>query len=398
VEEAFGSKAGLLCGYFHWVSGATDNAIYPSLFLEYLAEYAKLESGSNVERFFFCVVMTIILAVVNWTGLEIVGNLSLVVAITSMSPFILLCIIGIKDVDYHRWFIMPEQNVSMDDDAISGTTFLPSPTWGGVLWRPFVNSLFWNLNSFDVGASFAGEVRDPERVFPRAMFLSAIFVCLSYILPLGIALGATDSKQQQWSAGYLVTAASNIGGNWLGAWTLFASAISNIALFEAEMSGDAYQLMGMADRGLIPKVFTRRSRFGTPTNGILVGTAVIFCLSVADFDALVEMLNFSLCLSMLMEFSAFVKLRITDGDHDRPYRIPLNTFGCILFIIPPCTVCIVLMLYASKMTYVYFTILVCFGAVAHLLQKIGKHHDWWEYAVAPPKKTKSKKLNPAAPV
>lgn len=342
--------------------------------------------------------MTIILAFINWTGLEIVGNLSLVVAVTSMSPFILLCIIGVKDVDYHRWFIMPEPHVDMGEDAIPGTTFLPVPTWGGVLWRPFVNSLFWNLNSFDVGASFAGEVRDPERVFPRAMFLSAIFVCLSYILPLGIALGATDSKQQQWSAGYLVTAATNIGGNWLGAWTLFASAISNIALFEAEMSGDAYQLMGMADRGLIPKVFTRRSRFGTPTNGILVGTAVIFCLSVADFDALVEMLNFSLCLSMLMEFSAFVKLRITDGDHERPYRIPLNTFGCVLFIIPPCTVCIVLMMYASKMTYVYFTILVCFGAGGHLLQKIGKHHDWWEYAVAPPKKTKSKKPNPAVPV
>ena len=35
--------ASLLCGYFHWVSGATDNAIYPSLFLRYVASY--LTSG-----------------------------------------------------------------------------------------------------------------------------------------------------------------------------------------------------------------------------------------------------------------------------------------------------------------------------------------------------------------
>lgn len=352
-----------------------------------------MDFDSNITRFFLCVVMTVILALINWTGLEIVGKISIVVCIISMSPFFLLCIIGSKDVDVHRWLIVPESDVDMGEDAMTGSSFFPSPTWAGVHWRLFLNSLFWNLNSFDVGACFAGEVRDPERVFARAMFLSVIFVVISYILPLSIALGAIDSTQDQWNAGFLVTAASKIGGNWLGAWTLFASAISNIALFEAEMSGDAYQLLGMAQRGLIPKVFTRRSRFDTPTNGIMVGTAVIFCLSVANFDALVEMLNFSLCLSMLLEFSAFIKLRITDDDHERPYRVPLNTFGCILFVLPPCLICIVLMIFASKVTYVYFTVLVSFGAIAHLLQKVGKHRSWWEYVEAPPKKTGKKRAN-----
>eukprot|EP00573_Skeletonema_grethae_P011728 CAMPEP_0201699044 /NCGR_PEP_ID=MMETSP0578-20130828/22075_1 /ASSEMBLY_ACC=CAM_ASM_000663 /TAXON_ID=267565 /ORGANISM="Skeletonema grethea, Strain CCMP 1804" /LENGTH=399 /DNA_ID=CAMNT_0048185711 /DNA_START=78 /DNA_END=1274 /DNA_ORIENTATION=- len=36
VEEAFGERMGSLCGYLAWVSGATDNAIYPTLFLEYV--------------------------------------------------------------------------------------------------------------------------------------------------------------------------------------------------------------------------------------------------------------------------------------------------------------------------------------------------------------------------
>ena len=66
-----------------------------------------------------------------------------------------------------------------------------------------LNNLFWNLNSFDVGASFAGEVRDPEKVFPRAMFMSIVMVVLSYIIPLLAALGATDSTQSDWKAGYL---------------------------------------------------------------------------------------------------------------------------------------------------------------------------------------------------
>lgn len=265
-------------------------------------------------RFVFTVAITAVLSAINYTGLELVGNLSMVVCVISMSPFIIMCIFAIPQLDVNRWFIMPDPNLSdlnLDQD---GGGLLPIPLFAGVLWRPLLNSLFWNLNSFDVGASFAGEIRDPQRVFPRAMFLSIVFVVLGYLLPLLAALGAVDTEQQDWDAGYFTNVSTKIAGPWLGAWTVFAAAISNIALFEAEMSGDAYQLMGMADRGLIPKLFTKRSRYGTPTNGILLGTFVIVAMSIADFDQLVEMLNFAYSLSMLMEFGAFIKLRITDED------------------------------------------------------------------------------------
>jgi amino acid transporter len=313
VEEAFGPKASLLSGYFHWVSGATDNAIYPSLFLKYIASYMHSESflSTDLVRFTFTVAITLGLAAINYTGLDIVGNLSILVCIISMSPFVIMVVLAIPKIDPNRWMVMPDQTLIADDDA---TGFLTDPFMAGVHWRPLLNILFWNLNSFDVGASFAGEVRDAERVFPRAMFLSVIFVVVAYLLPLLAALGATDTNQQDWDAGYFTAVSVAIGGSWLGAYTVLASAISNVALFEAEMSGDAYQLMGMADRGLIPKWFTKRSRFGTPVNGIIIGTLVIILMSVADFDQLVEMLNFAYSFSFLMEFAAFVKLRITDGD------------------------------------------------------------------------------------
>jgi amino acid transporter len=313
VEEAFGPKASLLCGYFHWVSGATDNAIYPSLFLKYFASYIHSESffDSDLVRFTFTVGLTIVLSVINYSGLHIVGNLSIIISIISMSPFLIMVILSIPKIDPKRWWVMPEQNVQTDDDGVGIVT---TPLFDNVHWRPLLNNLFWNLNSFDVGASFAGEVRDPEQVFPRAMFLSIVMVVLSYIIPLLAALGATDSTQDDWNAGFLTTASVAIGGSWLGAFTVLGSAISNIALFEAEMSGDAYQLMGMADRGLIPKWFAKRSRFDTPVNGIVVGTLVIVLMSVADFDELVEMLNFAYSFSYLMEFAAFIKLRVTDSD------------------------------------------------------------------------------------
>ena len=114
------------------------------------------------------------------------------------------------------------------------------------------------------------KVADVKTTYPRARYL---------------VTGATDYDQTDWVDGHLATAANDIGGDFLSKWTVFAIGISNLALFEAEMSADAYQLMGMAERGYLPSFFKKRSKFGTPTAGILTGTLVIVIFSVADFNA-----------------------------------------------------------------------------------------------------------------
>ena len=81
VEHAFGEDMGGLCGILAWVSGAVDNAIYPTLFMEYVASvmgWDKDEFG-GVTRFASVAAITICLAMLNYTGLEFVGNASLVI-------------------------------------------------------------------------------------------------------------------------------------------------------------------------------------------------------------------------------------------------------------------------------------------------------------------------------
>jgi len=150
--------------------------------------------------------------------------------------------------------------------------------------------------------------------------------------------------------GFFTVVTTTMAGRMLGAFLVFAAGMSNVALYEAEMSGDAYQLTGMADPGLVPKLFTKLSRFGTAENGIFIGTVVIYALSIADFDDLVEMLNFAYAIPLLVEFAAFIKLRVTDGDVNRPYRIPLNTVGCVIFLLPASIFLVYLTLVASNIT------------------------------------------------
>jgi len=82
-----------VCGYLNWVSGATDNAIYPTLFLEYVTSIAGWEVG-GWERFGYVAAYTVALALVNYSGLEIVGNASLMVCIIAKSPFVILKVVG----------------------------------------------------------------------------------------------------------------------------------------------------------------------------------------------------------------------------------------------------------------------------------------------------------------
>jgi len=359
VEEAFGPGVGWMSGYLGWIAGATDNAIYPVLFLDYLVRVIGTESSemNPVTRFCLLSGTSILLAYINWRGLPVVGKMSVGICLLAMSPFLILVLVGSFKVDPSRWFKMPIEDTEklvdgLDDDVAGG--FFPNSSYGGILWRPFLNNLFWNLNSFDAAGTLVAEL-DDLNLFLRAMMLGVGLVVSFYFFPLLIAIGASDSEQTDWTSGYLAAINSEVVGPWLGAWTVFAAGISNIAMFQAELSSDAFQLMGMADRGHLPKLFSKRSRHGTPTFGLILGTAVIVVMGVSDLDQLVEMLNFNYSLSLLLEYAAFFKLRISRPELERPYRIPLNTFGCAIFFFPAIAMTLVVMSLATFTTF-YFAL------------------------------------------
>jgi len=51
---------------------------------------------------------------------------------------------------------------------------------------------------------------------------------------------------------------------WLRWWLQAAAAMSNMFMFVAEMSSDSFQLLGMAERGMLLEFFGKRSCYETP--------------------------------------------------------------------------------------------------------------------------------------
>ncbi|KAM1236271.1 hypothetical protein ACFX2I_037298 [Malus domestica] len=122
-------------------------------------------------------------------------------------------------------------------------------------WNLYLNTLFWNFNYWDSISTLAGEVEKPKKTLPKALFYALIIVVLGYFFPLLMGTRAVPLDRELWTNGYFSDIAKIIGGVWLRWWIQGAAAVSNMGMFVAEMSSDSFQLLGMAEQGMLPKFF-----------------------------------------------------------------------------------------------------------------------------------------------
>ncbi|KAL0422517.1 UNVERIFIED_CONTAM: putative polyamine transporter [Sesamum latifolium] len=313
ISSAFGPFWGFQEGFWRWFSGVMDNALYPVLFLDYLKHSFPI-LNNTIARIPALLGITLSLTYLNYRGLHIVGFSAILLACFSLLPFVVMAVISIPRIRPRRWLVLD---------------------YGKVEWRGYFNSLFWNLNYWDNASTLAGEVENPSRTFPRALLGAVVLVVCSYLVPLLVGTGAVETDSGEWSAGYFAQIGMLIGGSWLKWWIQAASALSNMGLFEAEMSSDAYQLLGMSEIGMLPSVFASRSKYGTPTFSIVCSATGVIFLSWMSFQEILEFLNFLYAVGMLLEFAAFIRLRIKRPDLHRPYKIPLETFGATILCCLP---------------------------------------------------------------
>ncbi|XP_031130259.1 probable polyamine transporter At3g19553 [Ipomoea triloba] len=339
ISSAFGPFWGFQEGLWKWFSGVVDNALYPVLFLDYLKHSIPVFEHFSA-RVPAMLGITVSLTYLNYRGLHIVGIAAVLLASFSLLPFLVMGILSIPRIRPRRWLAVD---------------------FGKVDWRVYFNSMFWNLNYWDKASTLAGEIDDPSRTFPKALLGAVAVVVSSYLIPLLAGTGALKSDPSQWSDGYFAEVGMLIGGSWLKWWIQAAAAMSNMGLFEAEMSSDAFQLLGMSEMGMLPSIFASRSKHGTPTFSILCSATGVIFLSWMTFQEILELLNFLYSIGMLLELAAFITLRIKKPGLRRPYKVPLQTFGATMLCLPPMLLLILVMCLASPKTFFVSGIVIVVG-------------------------------------
>lgn len=359
VSSAFGPFWGFQEGFWKWFSGVIDNALYPVLFLDYLKHSFPIFENT-LARIPALLFITVSLTYLNYRGLHIVGFSAVLLAAFSLFPFIVMSVLAIPQIRPQRWLVIESKKVNL---------------------REYFNSMFWNLNYWDKASTLAGEVEDPSKTFPKALFGAMVLVLSSYLIPLLSGTGALNSSPSEWSDGYFAEVGMLIGGSWLKWWIQGAAALSNLGLFEAEMSGDAFQLLGMSEMGMLPAIFASRSKYGTPTVSILCSATGVIFLSWMSFQEILEFLNFLYGIGMLFELAAFIRLRIKKPDLHRPYRVPLQTFGATMLCLPPAILLILVMCLASATTFLFSGAIILIGMVLYPSLIHAKNKKWIKFCI-----------------
>ena len=313
VRRAMGSFWGFQESWLTLAGSVFEMALYPVLFVQYLGHFAPQaiagHRGTLLE-------LAMIATCVAWNllGARAVGDGSLWLNALLFLPFVALVVMSV-------------------DEPAAGGTVAPRAEHLDLLGGLLV--AMWNYMGWDNLSTIAGEVDRPQRTYPMAMLISVILVTLSYMLPVA-AVATQRLDLGIWSVGGWVDAARLIGGTALAAGVAAAGAIGAFGSFAALMLSFTRLPAVMAADGFLPRIFTRHSaRTGAPWVSIVAcATMWAACLRLGFLKILI--LDVLLTgLSILLEFAAFVALRIREPELERPYRVPGGLAGAVAICLPP---------------------------------------------------------------
>lgn len=126
-----------------------------------------------------------------------------------------------------------------------------------------------------------------------------------------------------------------------------------------------------------------RSKYGTPTISILCSAAGVIFLSWMSFQEILEFLNFLYAVGMLLEFAAFIKLRMKRPDLHRPYKVPLQTFGVTMLCLPPTVLLVLVMCLASIRTFLISGAVIISGFLLYPFLVHAKARKWAKFDTVP---------------
>ena len=317
VQRAFGPFWAFQNGWLTWMYSLVDMAIYPKLFVTYLAWFAPDLPAWGVWAVGLVVIWGA--TAVNLAGAGRVGRTSVVAGTFIIGSFVAISIAALTHASHVPWrpFVAPGH---------AGT--------GGLAVG--LSIALWNYIGWDNASTVQGEVQHASRSYPRALAIALPLVVAGYLVPLLTTLAATDWTT--WTEGGWPGIALSVGGPLgplLAAWVALAGMISALALFNALLLAYSRIPFVMAADGLLPAALGRTDARGTPRAAVLFAAACYSVFMLLPFGGLVVADVVLYSLALMMELGSLVALRIREPTLRGAFRIPLGTAGVALLAALP---------------------------------------------------------------
>ena len=326
VRRSLGPFWGFQEGWWTLCYSSVDMALYPVLFVSYLSFFfpgLALDTPTmQALRWVICLAFIGGALLFNLRGSHLVGMNALANLMIVSFPFALLTIWGAFHGDWHQlWTTLT---------SAPQTSIAPAKIAAGLA------IILWNYCGWDNISTYAADVEDPARNYPRAISTALAIIIASYVLPLIAGFKVTVNPADWGESSGWPAIAEKVGGHWLGLLGGGAALLSAWALFNSQLLYVSRLPAAIARDGFLPTRLARvSSRTGVPVTALalVAGCAALFSgLSLAKL-MVVDILFYTLGLSL--EFAALIRLRQTEPALPRPFRIPLEVRGLVWLSLPP---------------------------------------------------------------
>ncbi|WOH36725.1 APC family permease [Thalassotalea fonticola] len=350
IKTAYGSRWAARASWGYWVNTAVwipaisilFAGIFKQLFFPDLSLSSQIAIG---------ITLTWITVAVNIVSLDIGKFVPDSGAILKVLIFLVLIIAGFNHVSEH----------GMANDFSMAAL---KPDWQASF--QYIPAIIYGMLGFELVSASSQEMKNPARDMPKAVLISALIIILLYIFGTIAMLAAIPSQDINLVEGLMDTLYLLMGDTPAG--KTFAFALGIAALYTFFTNGVTWALgcnraaAEAAKVGELPKIFAWEiKKTGTPLGasimmglvstvtillyGVLAGSNEDLFWSLFAFSAVIFMLPY---IAMML---AFIKSRIDDPEHVRPYKIPGGIFIARLFAFSCITIlsmAIVLFIYSPE--------------------------------------------------
>jgi APA family basic amino acid/polyamine antiporter len=224
--------------------------------------------------------------------------------------------------------------------------------------------VFFAFIGFDVVATSAEEVKNPQRTLPRGIFAGLAIVTLLYI---GVSLVLTGMVSYKVLAAdpnaSLATAFVAVGATWAAQVISVGILIGLTTVIMVLLLGLSRVVFAMSRDGLLPRSLsvTSDKRHTPARTQIIVGVLVALIAGLTDVGVLEEMINIGTLSAFVLVSIAVIVLRKRRPDLKRGFRVPLSPYLPILSAV----LCLWLMLNLTTLTWVRFLVWLVLGLIIY---------------------------------
>jgi amino acid transporter len=259
AREAFGPLVGFEVGWIRWLAGVTAFAANTNLMVDYLSYFWPTASG-DLWHALLVTASTLALTSINLIGVRDSAVASNVFAVAKLLPLLLFLLVGFFFVDPQALSIAVQPGYG----ALSASVLLVMYAFAGFESMPVP----------------AGEVRDPQRNVPFALFTTIAVVMALYLSIQVVCIGTLPELAS--SARPLADAGNRFLGPFGGLLISAGAVVSIAGNLNAQLLATPRVLFAMAEQRQVPRMLAAvHKRFHTPYSSILLSSAVslVFALS-----------------------------------------------------------------------------------------------------------------------